>query len=262
MPRMYVKEYPWYSPWDTARRVNGILAARLMLNAALTAPTTGGEDHTEGEIVWGDDEQEKLARKMEELSYSLKNKRIADLLKTEAVMARAADCILFIGDYRARISPFDIDCGICGGKEGCSYVYKRHRTSAGLIDPTDRDQGTTPVQGPLCLVRVNDMGYNIGSGLWMANRLMVDCKPSFWMGVAGQKLGYCKNSPLVVALPVATLAKNAFVDVNYDYHVTNMDRILDEVRKIYILPRQMGTDFRKYRVVKEDETPSSEGEEE
>ena len=38
-----------------------------------------------------------------------------------------------------------------------------------------------------------------------------------------------------------------------------MDRILDEVRKIYILPRQMGTDFRKYRVPREDQ---SEGEEE
>lgn len=259
MPKLYAKEYPWYAPSDATRRENGVLAARLMLNAALTAPTTGGEDHTEGEIVWGEDELEGIARKMEELSYSLKNKKVEDLLKYEAVMVRASDCVLFLGDYRARISPFDIDCGICGGAEGCSYVYKRHRTAAGMIDPTDRSQSTTPIHGPLCQVRVMDLGYNIGSALWMANRLMVDCRPSIFVGIAGRKLGYCKNSPLVVGLPVATLAKNPYVDICYDYHVTNMDRILDEVRKIYILPRQMGTDFRKYRVPREDQ---SEGEEE
>ena len=262
MPRVYFNEFPWFAPPDQSRRENGVMAAKLMLNAALTAPTTGGEDHTEGEIVWGDDELEGIARKMEELAYTLKNKRIEDLLKYEAVMVRASDCILFLGDYRARVSPFDIDCGICGGKEGCAYVYKRHRTAAGLIDPTDRDMGTTPIQGPLCQVRVMDLGYNIGSALWMANRLMVDCRPSMMMGIAAQKLGYCKNSPLVVALPVGTLAKNPYVDICYDYHVTNMDRILDEVRKIYVLPRQMGTDFRRYRVVKEGESSGSEGEEE
>lgn len=258
MPKLYVKEYPWYAPSDANRRENGVLAARLMLNAALTAPTTGGEDHTEGEIVWGEEELEGIARKMEELAYSSKNKRTEDLYKYEAVTVRASDCVLFLGDYRARISPFDIDCGICGGKEGCSYVYKRHRTAAGMIDPTDRSQAATPIHGPLCQVRVMDLGYNIGSALWMANRLMVDCRPSIFVGIAGQKLGYCRNSPLVVALPVATLAKNPYVDICYDYHVTNMDRILDEVRKIYILPRQMGTDFRKYRVPREDQSGEEE----
>lgn len=253
MPKIYAKEYPWHSPADTNRRDNGVLAARLMLNAALTAPTTGGEDHVEGEIVWGEEELEGIARKMEELAYSLENKRLEDQFKYEAVMVRASDCVLFLGDYRAKISPFDIDCGLCGGKEGCSYVYSRHKTSAGIIDPTDRSQSKTPIDGPLCQVRVMDLGYNVGSALWVANKLMVDCRPFMTVGMAGQKLGYCRNSELVVALPVATLAKNPYVDIPVDYHVTNMDRVLDEIRKIYVLPRQSGTDFRLYRVKKEGE---------
>ena len=244
MPRIFCHEFPWFSPPDQSRRENGVMAAKLMLNAALTAPVTGGVDHVEGEIVWGYDEQETIARKMEELAHTLKNKRLEESFKYEAVMVRDADCILFLGDYRSKETPFDVDCGYCNGMAGCAFVYQRHRTAMGQIDITDREQQATPLDGPFCMIRVGDLGFSIGSALWMAKTLMVDCRPFFTMGLAGQKLGYCRNSDIVAALPVATLSKNPFVDIHYNYHVVNMRKMVDAVRKNYVITRQAGPDYR------------------
>ena len=244
MPRIHCNEFPWFSPSDQNRRENGVMAAKLMLNAALTAPVTGGVDHVEGEICWGHDEQEAIARKMEELAHTLKNKRLEESFKYEAVMVRDADCILFLGDYRSKETPFDVDCGYCNGMAGCGFVYERHKTAMGQIDVTDRDLQQTPLDGPFCMIRVGDFGFSIGSALWMAKTLMVDCRPFFSMGLAAQKLGYCRNSDIVAGLPVATLSKNPFVDIHYNYHVVNQRKMVDAVRKHYIITRQAGPDYR------------------
>lgn len=198
----------------------------------------------EGEIVWGYDEQEILARKMEELAHTVGNKRLEESFLYEAVMVRDADCILFLGDYRSKDTPFDVDCGYCTDMGGCAFVYQRHRTAMGQIDPTDRGLHETPLDGPFCMIRVGDLGFSIGSALWMAKTLMVDCRPFFSMGLAAQKLGYCRNSDIVVGLPVATLSKNPFVDIHFNYHVVNMRRMVDSVRKHYIITRQAGPDYR------------------
>jgi hypothetical protein len=73
---------------------------------------------------------------------------------------------------------------------------------------------------------------------------MVDCRPFFSMGLAAQKLGYCRNSDIVAGLPVATLSKNPFVDIHYNYHVVNQRKMVDAVRKHYIITRQAGPDYR------------------
>ncbi len=244
MPRIYCNEFPWHSPPDQNRRKNGVEAAKLMLNAALTAPVTGGVDHVEGEICWGYDEQESIARKMEELAHTMKNKKLEDVFKYEAVMVRDSDCILFLGDYRSKETPFDVDCGYCSGFAGCGHVYEGHETSIGQIDTTDRDLQDTPLDGPFCMIRLGDLGFSVGSALWMAKTLMVDCRPFYSMGLAAQKLGYCKNSDVLVALPIATLSKNPFVDIHYNYHVLNQHKLVDAVRKHYVISRQGSPDYR------------------
>ena len=159
-------------------------------------------------------------------------------------MVREADCILFLGSYRAKETPFDVDCGYCSGPDGCGFVYSRRKTAWGQIDGSDRGLQKTLIDGPLCIIRVSDLGFPVGSALWMAKTLMVDCRPFMSMGVAGQRLGYCKNSTLVVGLPVATTSKNPFVDVHHNYHVVNMGRMVDSIRKHYIISRQSGMDYR------------------
>jgi len=111
VPGIHSKEFPWFSPPDVNRRRHAIEAAKLMLNAAHTAPCAGGVDHMEGELVWGEREQETIAAKMEELSYLPENKRVDEMCRIEAVMVREADSVLLLGDIRGRNTPFDANCG-------------------------------------------------------------------------------------------------------------------------------------------------------
>lgn len=242
--REYMYEYPPYSPQDLRRREGTVLAARLMINAALTAPVAGGVSHMEAELVYGQREQEELARKIEELAYS--NKVWEEMFKYEAVMVRESDAIIFLGSRMAAQNPLDAGCGMCGGKPDCSYFYKEKNSKYGLVDNTDR-RSETIINGPLCSFRVHDMGYAVGSALWMASRLMVDARPFASISMAGQQLGYCRDSGMVVGIPVATLAKNPYVDINPDYHLINMTKVLENARKQYITPRAVTTfDYRKW----------------
>ena len=244
MPRYHCNEFPWHAPSDQNRRENSILAAKLMINAAFTAPTTGGVDHVECELVWGENEQADLADKMDELSYSLKNERVKELYQVEAVMVREADCIVLVGDTRSRNTPFDADCGFCGGAEGCSFVYSRRKTSMGQIDPTDKSQSKTPIEGPLCGAHVANLGYSVGSALWVARKLMVDARPFMTVGVAAHKLKYCRNSAFVVGIPIAATSKNPFIDTHFNYPTMNMRSMVDSVRKNYVITRQFDQDYR------------------
>ncbi|MDZ7295373.1 MAG: DUF2148 domain-containing protein [candidate division KSB1 bacterium] len=244
MPRIRTKEFPWFSPADQNRRDHAIQAAKLMMNAAHTAPCTGGVDHNEAELVWGEQEQEEIAEKMEELSYLPENKRTAELYRTEAVMVREADCVLLLGDIRGRNTPFDANCGYCSGPQGCAFVYGRRRTAAGQIDPSDRSLSKALIDGPLCQVHVQNLGYSAASALWMAGRLLVDARPFMTVGVAAKKLGYCRSSEFVVGILISATSKNPFIDVHYDYSVVNMARMVDSVRKNYIITRQFAPDYR------------------
>lgn len=242
--REYLYEYPPYSPQDLRRREGTLAAARLMINAALTAPFVGGVSHVEAELVFGQAEQEEIARKMEELAYT--NKSWEEVYKYEAVMVREADAVIFLGSRMAEDNAADASCGICGGRPDCSYFYERKNTKHGLVDSTDR-RSETIIKGPLCSIRVNDLGFAVGSALWMATRLLVDARPFASVGMAGKLLGYCRYSGFVVGIPVATLAKNPFVDINPDYHLVNMSKFLENARKQYITPRTVTTfDYRKW----------------
>ena len=244
MPKVHSKEFPWFSPSDLNRRSHAVEAAKLMMNAAHTAPVTGGVDHMEAELVWGEEEQVEIAEKMEELSHRPENKQTGELYRTEAIMAREADCILLLGDIRGRNTPFDADCGYCGGPPGCGFLYSRRRTSAGQIDHSDKSLSETLIDGPLCQIHVQNLGYSAASALWMARALLVDARPFMTVGMAARKLGYCRGSEFVVGILVAATSKNPFVDVHYDYGVVNMARMVDSARKHYVITRQFAPDYR------------------
>ncbi len=243
MPEILMTDWPQFSPDDMNRRENVVSAVKLMANAAQTAPVAGGVPQTEAHIVYGHKEQEKIARKMEKLAWDVDSGHMGRLFKYEAVMAREADAILFIGNTRAHTTPVDADCGACGGKDNCSFFYNRRPHIDGLVDTTKRTYDTL-VDGPLCTMHVGDFGFCLGSALFMANQLMVDARAFMTVGVAGQKLDYCPNSALVVGVLVAATSKNPFVDITSDYHVTNIPKMIDTIRRTYILNRQGGGDYR------------------
>lgn len=231
----YINEWPRHSPQDLRRREATLTAARLIMNAALTAPVAGGVPQIEAHLVYGQEELEKVARKMEELAYTNENWKRRFL--NEAVMVRESDVILFLGNYRAHETPLDANCGLCGGPSGCSFFYQRRETKDGLVDVTDR-RSDTPIKGPLCGARVDDLGYVWASAIWMAQTLMVDARPLMSVGLAGSKLNYCPNSAIAVGIPMATLSKSPYQDVNIDYHLINMDKVIDNARKNFVVNRQ------------------------
>ncbi len=243
MPDIFMADWPQYSPDDMNRRENTVEAVKLMANAAQTAPVGGGVSHIETHIVWGQKEQEKIARKMEDLAWEVDNGQQGRLFKYEAVMTREADAILFVGSNRAHTTPMDADCGSCGGTADCSFFYDRRPHIDGLVDTTKR-QHDTLVDGPLCTFRVQDLGFCLGSALFTANKLMVDARAYMTVGIAGRKLEYCPNSAMVAGVLVSATQKNPFVDVNNDYHVINMPKMIDAIRRTFILNRQSGGDYR------------------
>lgn len=251
MPRITIRDWPPYSPNDQARRDNAVLAAKLMMNAAITAPVGGGIPQIEGEIVYGETEQEDLARKLEELAT--KKESLQHTFQFEAEMAREADAILFIGNTRAHRTPWDGECGACGGRPDCSFFYEGHVHTRGLVDTaTDRiaaRESGRMVPGPLCTMHAHDTGYLVGSAMLIAVRLMVDARPFMSWGVAAHKLGYCQNSALVIGIGVSTRQKNEFIDVMTNYHLINMRTGVDAIRKhvgISTLRPAGGFDYRAF----------------
>ena len=231
----YINEWPPHSPEDTRRREATLTAAKLTLNAAMTAPVAGGVPSLEAQLVYGREELEKIARKVEELAHT--NEKWKTRFLAEAVMVRETDVILFLGNFRALETPMDANCGGCGGAEVCGFFYNRHPHTNGLVDVTDR-RSETPIKGPLCTIRVSDLGYQIASAVWMAQTLMVDARPFMSIGLAGQQLGYCPNASIVAGVAMATLSKNPYQDIPIDYHLVNRDKMVDSVRKNGVVIRQ------------------------
>ena len=242
MPRIDMTDWPPYSPADMARREGSIAAAKLMASAAFTAPKSGACPNIECSIVYGQGELEAIAKKVEELSLvNPKTKLWKTIFRSEAVMVRESDCILFIGSTYAGDVLFDVGCGLCGGSEECSYVYNKKSTKYGHIDPFE-SRAANPqrlVNGPLCSQYVNDLGTAVGSAAYLAGRLLVDTRPLMSVGVAGQKLGYCSNSDIVVGLPVASLAKNPYADIIPDYQYLHLNKVFKKIRKDYGLARMI-----------------------
>ena len=239
-----ISDWPSWSPQDIRRKKGALEAARLMVDAALTAPIAGGVPQIEAQIVYGQEELEAIARKVEEIAHSQESWKEQFLY--EAIMVRDSDVIIFLGNTRCHETPLDAGCGLCGGTLDCGYFYDQKTHKHGLVDITDRSSKRM-INGTLCSARVGDLGYAVGSALWAAHTLMVDARPFASMGMAGQKMGYCRNSGMVVAVPLAVKPKNPYVDINVDYHLINMDKVLDNTRKIYQTARILrGFDYRKW----------------
>ncbi len=239
MPEIYIEEWPPYAPNDLARQETVVNAARLMANAVITAPSQGGVQMAECHIVYGAEELDKVAKKMEELARQRPDdNRWKRMFKYEAAMVRDSDAILFIGALVA-YRPFDTGCGYCGGGAGCQFVYERRGARYGIIDESEPQHPDWLVDGPMCTMNVYGMGWAVGSALVMANRLFVDARPLMSVGVAGQKLGYCPKSPLVVGVPVAGKAKSPYVDILPDYQMHNLARVINTVRDKHVIARMV-----------------------
>lgn len=220
-----------YSPAYENRREGVVEVAKLMANAAITAPKAGGMGGVECQIIYGEDDQNRIANKMEELAHWKKDQLWMKRFLTEAVMVREADAVLLIGNYHA-FEPQGEGCGLCGGTERCGFILKRRKTKYHALvdikeeDPAEREKKL--LNGPLCGFLISDTGFATGSALLIAYRNFIDAQPLFSVGVAGVKMGYCSESPFIVGIVLAAKQKNPFADVVPDSHVLNEERMIQK----------------------------------
>ncbi len=98
MSRIHIEEWPPYTPSEQAKKDNVLLAAKLMTNAALTAPFTGGVSGIEAEIAYGQKELEYIAGRWSALANHEVPERLKKPFLYEAVMVRESDVIVCKGN--------------------------------------------------------------------------------------------------------------------------------------------------------------------
>jgi len=119
----FVSDWTPWSPQDIRRKKGVLEAARLMVNSALTAPLAGGVPQIEAHIVYGQEELEAIARKVEEIAHTQESWKEPFLY--EAVMVRDSDVIIFLGNTRCHETPLDAGCGLCGGTWTAAIFMKK-----------------------------------------------------------------------------------------------------------------------------------------
>jgi len=240
MPEHYIEEWPPYTQNDMERREGVLAAARLAANAAITAPKGGGVPITEAHIVHGEKELVQIAKKMVELAEANPaNEMWRTIFKTEAEMVRMTDVVLFLGCHTA-LNPFDITCDYCSGPgKGCKWLYEQRKAKHGIIDEEQVIHPDWLIDGPFCTWRIVDFGLGVGTALKVAKKLFVDCRVMMSVGLAGQKLGYCPKSQMVVGIPMAALSKDPYADILMDYHLFSERKYMASARIRHVITRMV-----------------------
>lgn len=166
------------------------VAAIIMLISARTAPKAKGED----EIVTGiltSEEKERIANEMEVIG----NRGDAfKFFKRDAQNVRDAEAVILIGlNFK---KPVGVNCGACG--YSCDTILKQPLY--------ERDYA-----GPVCLIRVVDLGIAIGSLVSVAKELGIDNRVMYSIGVAAKKLRLM-DAQIILGIPLSVKGKNIFFD--------------------------------------------------
>ncbi|MGB9710637.1 MAG: ferredoxin domain-containing protein [Thermodesulfovibrio sp.] len=163
--------------------------AKIMLISARTAPKAKGEDEIVTAIVT-QEEKEAIARQMEVIGEQATHK----FFKRDAQNVRDAEGLILVGlNFK---KPAGVNCGACG--YDCNSIIK---------------QKTYEVEysGPVCTIRVIDLGIAIGSLVSVAKELGVDNRVMYSVGVAAKKLGFM-DSQIILGIPLSIKGKNIFFD--------------------------------------------------
>ncbi len=167
--------------------------AKLLAVSARTAPKARGIDDLEIAILSSNDDLEKLAVKMEELSKDEKMK----FFSRDAMNVRQSHAVLLIGVKSSK--PKELDCGGCG-YETCNGFRKANRNAG------------KGYSGPSCIFQLVDLGIAIGSAVKMASTLNVDNRVMYSIGVAALKLGLLKESEIAFGIPLSAYGKSIYFD--------------------------------------------------
>ncbi|BAT71732.1 conserved hypothetical protein [Thermosulfidibacter takaii ABI70S6] len=165
------------------------LIAQLMAVSAITAPKSKGENYVVLEIVTGK-KLKKLAKEMIEHGIEVNDPFF--VRDGESVMK--SDAMFLVGLKDAK--PLGLNCGGCG--------FER------CIRPEDVKE-LRDFKGPVCMLRLLDLGIALGSAVKTASIHNVDTRIMYRAAVIARKMNYI-DADVVMAIPMSISGKSIYFD--------------------------------------------------
>jgi len=166
------------------------LALELLV-CARTAPKARGQDNLELAIVTDKDELEMIAQEMEKVA---ERGEAFKFFKRDADNIRNSEALVLISvDFK---NPVGVNCGACGYT--CDTITKVERK---VLD----------YEGPICAMRLIDLGIAIGSAVAKAKDLCLDNRVMYTVGVAVKRLGLMPGQ-VILGIPLSVKGKNIYFD--------------------------------------------------
>ncbi|MEA1994489.1 MAG: DUF2148 domain-containing protein [Euryarchaeota archaeon] len=165
------------------------LIAKLMAVAGRTAPKAKGNDQVVIKIL-NNDEKEMLTKAMRDTSEKIGFK----FFLRDASNVDDSDKIVLVG-VRGKETA-GLDCKACG------YTCEENKQK--LVEGYG-------FKGPLCAIRLVDLGIAIGSMVKVANDLCVDNRIMFSIGIGAVNAGLI-DTEIAFGIPLSVTGKNIYFD--------------------------------------------------
>lgn len=168
------------------------LLAKEILVAARTAPKAKGVDDLIFAIITEEAEKEKLAQEMEKVAEE--KGQAFKFFKRDADNVRNSEAVILISVNFTK--PLGLNCGACGFS--CDTILKQPKSGLDL-------------DGPICAMKLLDMGIAIGSAVYKAKDLCIDNRVMYTIGVAAKRLGLLLGQ-IIIGIPLSVKGKNIYFD--------------------------------------------------
>jgi uncharacterized ferredoxin-like protein len=168
--------------------------ANLMAVSARTAPKGKGIDTIVTRILFGPD-LTSLSTEMEAVGTRI---GYQFFLRDAKNITAASACVL-IGCQGAQ--HIGLNCGGCG-----------HPTCRDMMEAFNSRPDGTMFQGPVCAIRMADLGIAVGSAVRTAQIHNADNRVFFSAGVAALSMGLLPGCTTAYGIPLSVTGKNIFFD--------------------------------------------------
>ena len=168
--------------------------ANLMVVSARTAPKGKGVDTIVSRILTGSD-LSSLSAEMEAIGDRI---GFQFFLRDAKNIAASSACVLIGCRGTEHVG---LNCGGCG-----------HLTCRDMITAFNSRPDNTLFQGPVCAIRMADLGIAIGSAVKTAQIHNADNRVFFSGGVAALSMGLLPGCTTAYAIPLSVTGKNIFFD--------------------------------------------------
>ncbi len=174
-----------------------LIAAKLMVASARTAPKTRGVDRIVTMIITGK-EKENVAKAMEQKAKQ--KKILTSSFNRDAENVRNSAAVLLVGVKGTvpKKPERPIDCGACGYHSCAEFIKAEKKMGEDFI-------------GPVCMFEAMDLGIALGSVVKMASEMNIDNRLMYTIGAAVKTLDMME-ADVIIGVPLSISGKNIFFD--------------------------------------------------